>query len=426
MNPLTQFKNITIPPILITVTLICFAFPPSAQAVCQQGCRTNSNTVLGDDALVNTSGNFNTAIGAGALHLNSTGGANTANGEIALQSNTTGSNNTANGAAALTINSTGGDNTANGAAALADNTTGSFNTANGADALRSNDADNNTATGFQALYSNTTGTENTANGVAALFHNTNGGENTATGFNALLHDTGNSNTASGAFALQQNTTGGGNQALGVNALGSNTIGSHNTAIGYGAGVNLTTGSNNIDIGHAGLAGESKTIRIGTSGTQTKTFIAGISGVAVTGSTVVVNSNGKLGVTTSSERFKEKIKPMDNASETILALKPVTFRYKKEIDPERTRQFGLVAEDVEKIDPELVVHDEQGKPYTVRYDAVNAMLLNEFVKEHRTVQEQGAMIARQQKQIEALTAVVQKVSAQLELNKPAAQTVVNNR
>jgi uncharacterized coiled-coil protein SlyX len=153
---------------------------------------------------------------------------------------------------------------------------------------------------------------------------------------------------------------------------------------------------------------------------------------VTGSTIVINSNGKLGVAASSARFKEQIKPMDNASEAILALQPVTFRYKKEIDPERTRQFGLVAE-VDKIDPELVVHDEQGKPYTVRYEAVNAMLLNEFHKEHRTVQElkanaakQETNIAQQQKQIEALTAGLQKVSAQLELNKRAPKTVLNNR
>jgi hypothetical protein len=185
------------------------------------------------------------------------------------------------------------------------------------------------------------------------------------------------------------------------------------------------GSNNIDIGNAGVGGESATIRIGTAGTQTATFIAGISGVAVTGDPVVVNSNGRLGVTVSSARFKEAIKPMDKTSEAIFALNPVTFRYKKEIDAQRTLQFGLVAEDVEKINPDLVVRDAEGKVYTVRYEAVNAMLLNEFLKEHGTVQEQGATIARQQKQIEALTAGLQKVSAQLELSKPAPQTVLNN-
>ena len=173
-----------------------------------------------------------------------------------------------------------------------------------------------------------------------------------------------------------------------------------------------------------MAGEANKIRIGRQGTQNGTFIAGIFGVAVTGSQVVVNSNGKLGVAASSARFKEAIKPMDKASEAIFALKPVTFRYKKELDPDSIPQFGLVAEEVEKVNPDLVVRDAEGKVYTVRYEAVNAMLLNEFLKEHKTVQEQGATIARQQKQIEALTAGLQKVSAQLEASNSAPQ-VVNN-
>jgi hypothetical protein len=155
--------------------------------------------------------------------------------------------------------------------------------------------------------------------------------------------------------------------------------------------------------------------------------------------VLINSNNKLGTVTSSMRFKEDIKPMDNVSEALFALKPVTFRYKKEIDPAGTSQLGLVAEEVERVNPDLVVRDKEGKTYSVRYDQVNAMLLNEFLKEHKTVHEQGAtitalrandakqeaVIAKQQKQIEALTAGLQKVSAQLEVNKPA-QTVVNNR
>src|SRR5262249_14234119 len=161
-----------------------------------------------------------------------------------------------------------------------------------------------------------------------------------------------------------------------------------------------------------------TIRIGGD-LHTRAFIGGISGVAVTGSTVVVNANGQLGVAPSSARFKDNIKPMDKTSEAILLLKPVTFRYKKELDPSGISQFGLVAEDVEKINSALVVRDKEGKPSTVRYDAVNAMLLNEFLKEHRKVEQM-------QKQIEALTAGLQKVTAQLELNKPAPQTVLNNR
>src|SRR5205814_6041139 len=183
-----------------------------------------------------------------------------------------------------------------------------------------------------------------------------------------------------------------NTAIGQNALLSST-GSNNIGLGSVAGSSLTTGSNNIDIGNNGVAAESNTIRIGKSGTQSATFIAGISVSAITGTAVVVNSNGRLGVSSSSQRFKDEIKAMDKASEAILALRPVIFRYKPEVDPERAPQFGLVAEEVEKVNPDLVARDEQGKPYTVRYEAVNAMLLNEFLKEHRTVQEQEATIAQ---------------------------------
>jgi hypothetical protein len=243
------------------------------------------------------------------------------------------------------------------------------------------------------------------------------------------------NTANGGYALQNNTTG-----------------SSNIAVGFNAGVNLTTGSNNIDIGNVGVAGESKHIRIGTSGRQTKTFIAGISGATVPGGVgVIVGTNGQLGTVVSSERFKDAIKPMDKASEAILALQPVTFRYKHELDPDGIPQFGLVAEDVEKVNPDLVARDERGKPYTVRYEAVNAMLLNEFLKEHRKVEEQEAMItklksavaqqqkesrstaAQQENEIKALAAAVreqaaqiQKVSVQVELSKPVPQTLVNNQ
>jgi hypothetical protein len=213
-------------------------------------------------------------------------------------------------------------------------------------------------------------------------------------------------------------------------------------LGAQAGHNLTTGSNNIDIGAnvPGVAGEANKIRIGKQGTQNGTFIAGIFGVAVTGSQVVVNSTGKLGVAASSARFKEAIKPMDKASEAILALKPVTFRYKDGIDPDRTPQFGLVAEEVEKLNPDLITRDEEGRPYTVRYDAVNAMLLNEFLKEHRKIeaqerntQEQQStitvlkrVVAQQQKQIAALTTTLQKVSENIKLNKTTPQLVADRR
>jgi uncharacterized coiled-coil protein SlyX len=181
----------------------------------------------------------------------------------------------------------------------------------------------------------------------------------------------------------------------------------------------------------GAAGEANTIRIGKQGTQKATFIAGIFGTAVSGSTVVVNSSGKLGVAVSSASFKEAIKPMDKVSEAILALKPVTFRYKEELDPDRIPQFGLVAEEVEKVNPDLVVRGEDGKVMTVRYEAVNAMLLNEFLKEHRNVAEQQSTIAQlkttvaqQQKQIEALTATVRKVSERIELRTTAPQLAAN--
>jgi len=357
--------------LVIPLALGCFALLPQAQATCEQGCLTNSNTVLGDDALISlTTGFRNTAVGYQALFSNTTSPENTAIGSFALFSNTTGITNTAVGDVALSHNTTGSDNVAVGVAALIDNTTGF----------------SNTAIGSAALEINTTGNHNTAIGLAALFFSI----------------TGNQNTAIGDAALTNNN------------------GSNNIALGYTAGVNLTAGDNNIDIGNAGVAGEAGVIRIGTTGTQTATFIAGIRGVPISGGTEVgVNSSGQLGVRASSARYKDSIKPMDKASEAILALKPVTFRYKKEIDRARTPEFGLVAEDVEKVNPDLVARDDEGKPYTVRYEAVNAMLLNEFLKEHREVQEL-------KKQVAALTAGLQKVSAQLELNKAAPQTVLNNQ
>ena len=271
-------------------------------------------------------------------------------------------------------------------------------------------ANSNTAEGTQALFSNTTGNANTAIGVGTLYKNT----------------TGTGNTATGMAALGSNTTGFSNTAIGTMALMMNTTGNYNVTLGVSAGESLSTGDNNIDIGHnvSGVAGESNTIRIGNKDIIA-TYISGITGQTVVGGAAVfVDSSGKLGTMTASTRFSDQIKPMNKASEAILTLKPVTFRYKQEIDPKRIQQFGLIAEEVEKVDPDLVGRDEKGKVYSVRYDAVNAMLLNEFLKEHRTVKEQGAMIARQQKQIEALTAGLQKVSAQLEASKPAPQ-VVNN-
>ena len=250
------------------------------------------------------------------------------------------------------------------------------------------------------------------------------GQNTATGDYALFNlTTGTRNTAIGFWALNTNTTGGKNTAIGFQALVDNTTGNNNIALGYAAGI-FTAGDNNIHIGNVG-AQESDTIRIGTVAGrgirefQSNTYIAGISGVTIAGGVpVIIDANGHLGSTTSSERFKDEVKPMDKASEAILVLKPVTFHYKKELDPDGIPQFGLVAEQVEKVNPDLVVRDKEGKPYSVRYDQVNAMLLNEFLKEHKTVQEQGDTIARLQKQIEALTVGLQKVNGQLAAASPS--------
>jgi hypothetical protein len=295
-----------------------------------------------------------------------------------------------------------------------------------------------TAVGDLALHSPTSGVWNTAIGGYALSSNTTGACNTAVGTSALyVNTTGGSNAACGVNALKSNVTGNGNTALGDGAGVFLTKGNRNIYIGNGAGINLTAGDENICIGNPGVAGESGTMRVGAH--QMRTFISGIRGVT-TGSEdaipVVVDSAGQLGTASSSKRFKKEIKPMDKASEAILALKPVTFHYKS--DNTNTVQFGLVAEEVAKVNPGLVVRDKNGEIYTVRYDAVNAMLLNEFLKEHRKVEEQQATIgelrstvAQQQKGLETLAAQlkqqngkIEKVSAQIEANRPASQLAEN--
>ncbi|HET6974915.1 MAG TPA: tail fiber domain-containing protein [Pyrinomonadaceae bacterium] len=315
-------------------------------------------------------------------------GANTAEGDFALFSLTTGASNTATGFAALGSNTTGSQNTATGVFALISNTTGF----------------QNAATGFQALFSNTTGFHNTAAGFQALLSNTTGNHNTADGDNALVHD----------------TTGSLNTAFGAHALDNNRTGSSNVALGFQAGFSIT-GSGNVCIGEnvVGLAGESNVTRIRNIGAT-----AQANGVFVT-----VGAGGKLGFQASSRRYKDDIKPMDKASETLFALKPVSFRYKQEIDPARSPDFGLIAEDVATVNPDLVARDEEGKVVTVRYQAVNTMLLNEFLKEHRKVEEQEKTIAELKSGMTALAAMVkeqaaqiQKVSAQLEASKPAPQLV----
>ena len=408
------------------IPVVCLMFATSLHAVspAPDGGYANENTAEGQDALFSlTTGFGNTAVGYDALFAVTTGGDNTAVGVEAMISDTTGGGNTAVGFNALSDSTAGIQNTAIGNLALTANTTGNLNTACGSGALFSNTtAINNTAVGASALEFTSTGKNNAAMGTFCMANNTTGNQNTAVGFEALnLSMTGISNTAVGYQALV--TSGG----------------SSNIAIGAFAGTNLTTGSNNIDIAALGIADESNTTRLGKKGTQTNAYVAGVSGVTVArGVGVIIDTNGHLGTIVSSKRFKENIQPMAKTSEAILSLSPVTFCYKKELDPEATPQFGLVAEQVEKIDPDLVVRDEQGKPYSVRYEAVNAMLLNEFLKEHRKVEEQAlkaqrqeATIAQQQETIEALEAAsgaqavqIQRISARLEETQSGAKVVHN--
>jgi hypothetical protein len=342
--------------------------------------------------------------------------------------NTDGDGNTATGSLALFNNTNGNSNAANGFFALGSNTIGSGNTGNGSQALNFNTVGNeNTASGNNALFNNTTGNDNTATGVLSLLHNTDGIFNTSNGASSLFSNvSGSFNTADGGFALFENT------------------GSNNIALGYTAGTNLTTGSQNIDIGNQGVGGESSTIRIGTDGLHQATFIAGITSATVAGTAVLIDANGRLGTILSSRRFKEAVKPMGKSSEALLALKPVTFRYKPELDAGGTAQFGLIAEEVEKVNPALVTRDASGQIRSVRYEAVNAMLLNEFLKEHHQVEELQKMVTQQQKdfqaaadeqrkQVAALTAAlqqqasqIQQVKTELRITKPAPQVVDNGR
>jgi hypothetical protein len=413
----TKIRNSISGLLPLPLLLACFALLPSVQATPDPGAvgGGNSNAADGFGALNATvSGINNSGFGANALHHLTTGNNNAAQGNSALFSNVSGSGNTAIGVLALRLNTDGFQNTAVGGNALNSNIHGARNVALGYSALRSNTTDDNVAIGWQALVSNTNGRPNVAVGSLALASNTGGVNNTAVGFQALASSTAGNNTAVGSRAL------------------ANTTGTANIALGASAGVNITSGGGNIDIGNPGAVfGESSTIRIG-SASQSRTFIAGIRGVVPPVGVllpVYIDLNGQLGNTVSSRRFKKEIKAMDNASEAIHALKPVTFHYKS--DTTSTPQFGLIAEDVAAVNPDLVVRDENGEIYTVRYEAVNAMLLNEFLKEHRKNEEQEKTIAELKSGMTALAATVkeqasqiQKVSAQIEANEPAVQ-VVNN-
>ena len=400
--------------ILVAILLVVasFAFLPGAQAVCEDGCNNSLfNTWQGDDALIS----------------DTTGAGNSAFGWRALFSDTEGSFNTGVGAGALVLNN-GGSNTAVGAGALLLNTTGIENTAIGTDALVFNTiANNNNAVGAFALLNN----DSSGSGLANF--------NNAHGRFALQGNIdGSQNNAFGDLAMEFNTTGSFNTAVGDDALLNNDTGNFNTALGDEAGSNLIDGEGNIYIGaqvQAGGTGEFEFIRIGNDTAFTfpyDTFIAGIFGRSNdpgTATTCFVDADGKLASVLSSRRYKHDIKPMDNVSEAILGLKPVSFHYNS--DAKNTPCFGLVAEEVAAVNPDLVIRDKKGEPMTVRYDQVNAMLLNEFLKEHKKVEQLQATVAQQQKGMEVLTAQlreqsaqIQKVSAQLEVNKQTATVVVN--
>jgi trimeric autotransporter adhesin len=450
----------------ILPVLACFALAPQAPAACQDACLPGFNTVQGDDAFnLLGAGQANTGVGWRALFSVGDGNFNTALGAGALVLNTA-SLNTATGAAAGLLNQDAVNNTAHGAGALEFNLSG----------------DNNTAVGALALLNNTTGS-NTAVGSMTLEDDVSGFTNTAVGVFAGQHTTASFNTAVGGFAFRANVGGARNTAVGAGALEDITGGNDNTAIGELAGVNYTgTESNNVCIGSGtqGTAGESNAIRIGTASTSggivlanpsalanaisiggsmstggiqmitllgfssvsigdnfnpapgaSSAFIGGIYGQTFgpADMAVRIGNDNKLGTVVSSRRFKHDIKPMDNSSEAILALKPVTFQYNS--DTTNTPRVGLIAEDVAEVSRALVVADKEGKPLSVRYEDINILLLNEFLKEHKKVEQQQASISQLKSEMQTMVAQlkeqnaqIQKVSAQLEASKPAPQIVAN--
>lgn len=376
---------------------------------------------------VNAAGRLSTLEGVGAgprlstLETTVTGGnvvlapSTTATGNILKGANrflhNFGTNNTFLGMNAGNFTMTGGQNTAIGYQAFQNNTTGT----------------DNTAIGYQALQNNTTGSFNTANGRNALFNNTTGESNTAIGPAVLFTNTsGVSNTAIGGSALSSNTIGVSNTAIGLNALTANTTGNDNIAIGIGAGQSLTTGNNNIAIGHPGVAAEAATIRIGTAGTHLNAFVAGISGAtSVAGVGVFVNTAGQLGTLTSSQRVKDHIADMGEASNTLMKLRPVTFHYKSDQNPKgRSLQYGLVAEEVEKVAPGLVARSANGEIETVFYQHLTPMLLNEVQKQQRLIEAQTALLAKQTARVAELEQERRMQTARIEtLEKQTAHMTV---
>jgi hypothetical protein len=374
-----------------------------------------ANTASGHRALfLNTTGFRNTASGFSALFANSTGSHNTAIGNYSLRTNLIGSNNTATGSRALQSNSTGGANTASGSFALFYNSTGSANAASGFEALSSNTTGSrNTATGSHALFWNTTGFRNSATGSYALFSNTTGSRNTASGYKTLFSNTTGSYSSASGYKALYNATAGGNTATGSLALSSNTTGARNTAIGSQAGAFATTGTDNIFLGYGafGDAGDTNTIRIGgltgsAPGQQNRTIIAGIRGIttgAADAVAVLIDGGGQLGTVSSSREVKQDIREIGELSRRLLALRPVAFRYRQhaKTDPDTPLQFGLIAEEVAEVFPELVVRDGEGKPETVRYHLLAALLLNELQREHQINDSQHAELVALRNRVAAL-------------------------
>jgi len=437
-----KHRNITFTTILLALASLALFPTPKAFGVSPppDGGYPGFNTAEGQNALFSrTTGQWNTALGGFTLWENTDGSFNTAVGTAALllnvgnQANFEGIENTAVGAAALLSNITGSDNTAVGVDALLDNDSGFNNTAVGVDALLHNDiGSNNCAFGHGALYLNTSGVFNTAVGTSALFSNT-GSDNTAVGSGALdANDDGIQNTAVGSVALANNVsgnfntaigyqamnadiTGGTNTAVGTAALQRDSSGGANTALGYGAGANVTSGGFNVYIGTdvGGVADE-----VG------HTYISNIKSTVLNGAgtdyVTIDLSTGLLGHLGSSRRFKQDIKPIEDASEVLYRLTPVTYHYKKEVDPGQSIDYGLVAEEVAAVDPNLAIRNVKGEIESVRYNAINIMLLNEFLKEHRRVQELEMGMAGLTAQLKEQGAQIQKVSAQVEINKPATK------
>ena len=381
----------------------------------------NNNTASGAFSLYsNLSGNANTSMGHKSLYFNTTGTGNSANGTQALYSNVSGNNNSAQGFQSLFSNATGSFNTANGPQALFSNISGGFNTATGSLSLYSNITGIfNTSSGFQSLFSDTTGnfntaigaqslfsakaaSNNTATGVQSLYSDSSGNSNTATGYQSLyFNKAGNNNAAMGSFALQSNTNGDQNTAMGSRAL-MNTNGFNNIGVGYSAGTNLSSGINNIDIGNQGTAGDTNTIRIGS--TATKTYLAGVFGslTAASGISVFVDANGQLGTVSSSARFKQDIDNIGKSSEDIYKLRPVTFRYKEQVlHGDRSYQYGLIAEEVEQVNPLLVSHSPDGSIYTVKYQLLTPLMLHEIQKEHAENKRQADLLEQQEVRIKNL-------------------------